>query len=100
MYGGQIVEIAGVQEIFRDPRHPYTQGLLKAMPKMDEDCEQLYNIKGSVPAFANMPKGCPFSTRCAYASEQCFEMAPAEREVSKGHSVRCWRVSDAKEREG
>lgn len=94
MYGGQIMEIADVREIFRSPMHPYTQGLMLAMPKIDESRERLYNICGNVPSFFNMPKGCPFATRCEFADERCYNQAPVDTEVSPGHRVRCWRKNE------
>ena len=95
MYGGQIMEIAEVHEIFRNPLHPYTRGLMQAMPKMDTKQERLYNIQGNVPSFFNMPKGCPFSTRCEYATPRCFESTPEDIEVRDGHRVRCWQVCNS-----
>lgn len=94
MYGGQIMETGTVQQIFKNPRHPYTYGLMLAMPKIDEKRERLYNIQGNVPSFFNMPKGCPFATRCEAALPHCMEHAPEEVEIEVGHSVRCWRAME------
>lgn len=91
MYAGRIMEIATVGEIFEKPLHPYTQGLMKAIPKIDEEVEWLYNIKGQVPALTDLPEGCVFSNRCPYANEKCLKERPTLEEVKEGHYVNCWR---------
>ena len=82
MYAGEKVAEAPVHDIFKNPRHPYTHGLIKAIPmpdqKMDENT-RLYNIPGTVPHLLDMPKGCRFATRCERAQEQCFEQHPPRR---------------------
>lgn len=92
MYAGRIMEIASVQAIFQDPLHPYTQGLMKAIPRIDQDVEWLYNIKGQVPALSEIPSGCVFCNRCAYAAEKCLKKRPKLQEVAPGHAVSCWKV--------
>ncbi len=89
MYAGQIVEIADVRTIFGKPEHPYTIGLLKAIPKLDEKVERLYNIRGMVPRFNELPKGCTFAPRCDYCQAKCMEVAPELETVGDGHKVRC-----------
>ena len=93
MYAGQIVEHAGKEELFRNARHPYTQGLMRAIPRvrgrMDEE---LYTIEGTVPDFAAMPQGCRFCARCPYAQPRCREEMPALSDIGGGHLVRCHRI--------
>lgn len=88
MYCGQVVEKASVHDIFKDPKHPYTKGLLNSIPKIDEDTERLSIIKGSVPSPLNLPKGCNFSDRCPYCTQKCRETEPSL--ISLGnHEVSC-----------
>lgn len=89
MYAGQIVEIADVKTIFGKPAHPYTIGLLKAIPKLDEKVERLYNIRGMVPRFNELPKGCTFAPRCDYCQSKCLEEAPELTQIGENHCVRC-----------
>lgn len=89
MYAGQIVEIADVKTIFNHPAHPYTQGLLKAIPRIDNRCEKLYNIQGTVPKFTELPKGCSFSSRCPLCRKDCPDTPQMFREIEDGHFVRC-----------
>ncbi len=97
MYAGTIMEIASVHDLFYDPWHPYTIGLLRSMPRMDSSKEKLDTIEGTVPHFSEMPEGCPFAPRCKYASEPCRtgEMPPMT--AYGGHSVRCWHKDAVKE---
>lgn len=89
MYAGQAVEYANVKDIFAAPRHPYTQGLLKSIPKLHEDVDRLYAIKGSVPSAVNFPKGCRFAPRCENCSQVCKEQPPELYHIGKGRQVRC-----------
>ena len=89
MYAGQIVEVADVVSIFQKPAHPYTQGLLKAIPKLNEHVDRLYNIKGLVPRFNELPAGCAVAPRCPYRKEVCDTTMPQLRQVSQEHCVRC-----------
>lgn len=92
MYCGNIIESGAVEEIFKHPAHPYTQGLLKAIPKLTDDSNsKLYNIRGSVPNLMDLPKGCKFANRCDCCMDQCKTSMPDETFVSKGHMVRCFR---------
>ena len=91
MYAGQVVEQAETFELFRNPRHPYTLGLLKAIPSLDGEEQRLYNIRGSVPDLADLPKGCRFCPRCDFAQVGCETETPALVEISSGHWVRCVR---------
>ncbi len=93
MYAGRIVEYSGVRPIFADPRHPYTQGLLQSIPRLDQDQgrkKRLEAIPGLVPSLLDLPPGCKFSNRCKYVFDKCRE-EPALKETSSGHLVRCWK---------
>ena len=92
MYAGRIVEYAEVKPIFMNPMHPYTQGLLKSIPRLDEDHARkarLEAIPGLVPSLLELPPGCKFSNRCKYVFEKCGE-EPQLIEAESGHMVRCW----------
>lgn len=90
MYAGQVVEEADVHSLFSDPKHPYTQGLMKSIPSMTEDKERLEAIPGHVPSLSQMPKGCRFAPRCPMAMEICFRKVPSLDNVSENHRSRCW----------
>ena len=90
MYGGNVVEQAPVADIFEHPLHPYTQGLLASIPRMDMDVETIAAIEGTVPSLAEMPTGCHFSTRCPYCTEKCRSENPAMVDQG-GHKVACWK---------
>ena len=89
LYGGRIVEEGSVEQVFGDPRHPYTRALLDAIPPMDEDLpsRKLKAIAGSVPGLGEFPPGCPFRNRCPRADEQCGVMPPLE---GADHRAACW----------
>jgi peptide/nickel transport system ATP-binding protein len=92
MYAGRIVEYAQVKPIFSGPKHPYTQGLLQSIPRLDQDHgrkTKLEAIPGLVPSLLDLPPGCKFSNRCKYVFERCGE-EPTLIEVAPGHLVRCW----------
>ncbi len=91
MYAGNVMEQAETFELFERTRHPYTQGLLKSIPKLDTKEERLYTIEGVVPNLLHLPKGCNFCNRCDQATEQCFLEKPGLYETGKGHKVRCFR---------
>ena len=91
MYAGQIVESGDVFELFKDPKHPYTQGLLGSMPKLNEDLEELDIIEGVVPSPYALPKGCRFSPRCKKAMPECHEKQPPLCRLENGCQVRCWQ---------
>ncbi|MHB1627788.1 MAG: ABC transporter ATP-binding protein [Bacilli bacterium] len=91
MYAGQIVEQGNVDDIFFDPQHPYTRGLLNAIPKIDaKQKERLQPIEGTVPSPSRMPKGCRFSPRCSQVMERCKTQPPELFEVGDAHQSRCW----------
>ncbi len=92
MYAGRVVEYTDVRTLFATPQHPYTQGLLKSIPRLDQDHARkakLEAIPGLVPSLLDLPPGCKFSNRCKYVFEKCLQEPPLE-EVSTGHFVRCW----------
>jgi oligopeptide/dipeptide ABC transporter ATP-binding protein len=95
MYGGRIVEIADVAELFYNPKHPYTEALLGSVPDLEEDVEWLTSISGQPPQLDDMPPGCSFEPRCPYAFERCHEEYPREFTVDDQHIARCWRLDDA-----
>ena len=91
MYAGYIVETGTVDEIFRNPRHPYTLGLLKSIPRLDEPRkEQLVPIEGLPPDLVAAPRGCPFQPRGPYAIERCSVDNPSLEAVVPGHRIACW----------
>lgn len=94
MYGGKIVETGTVDEIFYNPKHPYTWGLLSSMPKLHDIKEELQSIPGSPPDLKDPPKGCPFVTRCPYAMKVCDEHMPAYAEVSENQRTACWLLDE------
>jgi peptide/nickel transport system ATP-binding protein len=92
MYAGKVVEEAGVDELFANPRHPYTQGLIRSIPRMDIDSEhksRLEAIGGVVPILINPAPGCRFAPRCRYATPLCAEQEPAMREIAPRHRIAC-----------
>ena len=93
MYAGEAVEYADVKSIFKDPRHPYTIGLLKSIPSIHGEQEKLYNIKGMVPSPKNLPKGCLFAPRCEYATERCLQERPPLVDIGEGRKLRCWNCT-------
>ncbi|MCC6716533.1 MAG: ABC transporter ATP-binding protein [Acetobacteraceae bacterium] len=92
MYAGKIVETAPVRDLFLDPQHPYTIGLLGSIPRLGEYRERLATIEGSVPSPANQPAGCRFSPRCPFADTRCRDQEPPLRTLGTGHAVACWKA--------
>jgi oligopeptide transport system ATP-binding protein len=91
MYGGAIVERGYLDDIFYDPKHPYTWGLLKSIPTLGMNKQEaLIPIDGTPPDLFSPPKGCPFAPRCDYAMEICSEQQPPEYDITEGHRVSCW----------
>ena len=89
MYGGKVQEIAAVEELFKNPLHPYTKALMDSIPKMDQKVERLNALKGMVPSILDMPVGCKFCTRCDFVEDKCMDTEPELIEVKEGHFVRC-----------
>jgi len=89
MYAGNVVEVAELHELFKNPLHPYTQGLMAAVPRPDRSTVKLESIKGSVPDLIYPPSGCRFHPRCPKAFAECPRRKPPDVEASKGHLVEC-----------
>lgn len=96
MYAGRIVEYGDVHEIFKNPKHPYTEGLLKSIPRLNQSDAALYTIEGTVPNQYDMPTGCRFAPRCPYATEKC---SVSEPDIVKADQiqVRCWKYENNKD---
>jgi len=93
MYAGKIVEQAGVVELFSEPKHPYTWGLMASIPKMDQPIppgRMLQTITGVVPSLLNLPGGCAFQDRCSRVFERCYRENPQLIKMGSDHEVRCW----------
>ena len=93
MYAGQVVEYAETDELFSNPSHPYTSGLIASIPSLDREEEDLHVIPGSVPMLYELPEGCLFSPRCPYATDLCRQKRPDLTECAPGHQVRCFRFT-------
>ena len=89
MYGGVIQEIATVEELFKNPLHPYTKALMDSIPHMERKTKRLKALKGMVPSILDMPIGCKFCTRCDFVEEKCKDIEPELIEMKDGHFVRC-----------
>jgi peptide/nickel transport system ATP-binding protein len=92
MYAGKVVEEAPVGPLFATPRHPYTQGLIRSIPRIDRAAThkvRLEAIPGTVPSLLNPPTGCRFAARCRHAIDACREAEPPLREVAPGHKAAC-----------
>jgi len=90
MYAGKLVERAPMRTLFRAPKHPYTEALLKAVPRLNTTTERLWSIEGQPPDLAAVPPGCPFSPRCPVAEARCCRDTPPEFQVGPNHYSRCW----------
>lgn len=92
MYAGEVVEEAPVYELFENPLHPYTQGLMSSIPKVHDVVEDLYSIEGTVPNPSQMPTGCKFHPRCPLADAECTKIHPKLEYVNDTHAKRCIKV--------
>lgn len=92
MYGGRIVEEAPMRALYREARHPYTQALLRAIPRLDQPVERLETITGAVPPATAWPRGCRFHPRCRFAWDRCETTESPLLDVGEGHKARCWLV--------
>lgn len=100
MYGGKIVEQGNVDDIFYQPSHPYTRGLLKSMPRVDaESYERLIPIEGTPVDLLNAPKGCPFAARCENCMKVCLHQMPDFTKVGEKHIAACWLLADEYKKE-
>jgi peptide/nickel transport system ATP-binding protein len=91
MYAGRLVEVAGADDLFARPGHPYAAGLLSSTPRLDVQTERLLSIEGAPPDLVNPPTGCPFSARCPLAHDHCEAEMPTLDEHEEGREVACWR---------
>ena len=89
IYAGRIVEEGDLRDIFKNPRHPYTIGLLESIPSLTKETKRLNPIKGLMPDPTNLPPGCPFAPRCNYATEECSASCPALKNMGGTHFVAC-----------
>ncbi|MDS2171240.1 ABC transporter ATP-binding protein [Nesterenkonia sp. CL21] len=89
MYAGRVMETADVYEIYRQPAHPYTRGLLQSIPRVDGQEDRLKAIPGLPPMLTDMPPGCPFNPRCEFATDRCRTERPELRQVASGHTSAC-----------
>jgi len=92
MYAGKAMEYAGVRELFKNPKHPYTWGLMNSIPRLDAEYERLNAIPGTVPDALHFPEGCRFHTRCELATDRCRVEEPPLEEVAPGHFSACWHI--------
>ena len=91
MYAGKVVEQGTLDDVFYNPQHPYTWGLLRSVPRLDNDDDaELIPIDGTPPDLIAPPKGCGFAARCPYAMEICMEQDPETTKINQGHSAACW----------
>jgi len=90
MYGGEIVEEAMVNDLYANPQHPYTEGLLGSLPRLDQKGLELVNIKGQPPNLYEIPKSCSFAPRCPYAYDKCRQENPPLMVIGNGRKTACW----------
>ena len=100
MYAGKVVETAPVEELFSNPKHPYTIGLMNSMPSLAEEGKRLNTIEGSVPNPLYLPKGCYFADRCPYVTDRCREGQQVDTKVKSRHHVWCFKVEEEMKQEG
>jgi oligopeptide/dipeptide ABC transporter ATP-binding protein len=99
MYAGQVVETATTKALFAGPRHPYTEGLMASIPRLDRPAERLYSIPGNVPAATHWPTGCRFHPRCPHAWDKCRQEEPPLLDAgTPGHTARCWLITEPQRR--
>ena len=98
MYAGEAVEYGGVHELFKNPLHPYTEGLLRSVPVMGRRVDALYNIPGTVPSPKDYPAGCRFSPRCAHSADRCRTERPPLYEMPDGRRARCFLCEEGGKR--
>ena len=99
MYGGRVVEQGSLDDIFYDPQHPYTWGLLGSLTRLDQPRpERLPQIKGAPPSLLDLPKGCPFRPRCPHEFAKCTELPPLDAQLTEAteHRDRCWLSPEEK----
>ncbi len=92
MYASKVVEKGAVEQLFKNPLHPYTRGLLNSIPRLGSPKERLHVIEGNVPSAVNLPDGCRFAGRCPLADARCRKEQPPLVEYETGHEAACWKV--------
>ena len=97
MYAGKIIEVGDVYTLFKTPLHPYTIGLIRAVPTLKSEKEMVMSIPGSPPDLIDLPTGCKFHIRCPLADERCRSVEPDLEEAAPGHWVACWAWKTARE---
>ena len=96
MYAGRVVERGNADEVFGDPRHPYTKGLIQSVPRLDrKNAQRLYSIPGQPPLVVNLPDACPFHPRCEFAMDRCRREYPPVKTLGENRQVACWLEEDA-----
>jgi oligopeptide transport system ATP-binding protein len=96
MYAGRVVEQAPARELYANPRHPYTRGLMASVPRLDGDTnKRLVPIDGQPPNLARLPRGCAFAPRCRQATDLCHRERPALAEIGPQHQTACWLETPA-----
>jgi peptide/nickel transport system ATP-binding protein len=97
MYAGRIAEIGPVRDVIKDAKHPYSAGLMGAIPKMGENLDRLLQIPGAMPRLSAIPPGCAFNPRCAHVFDRCRTHRPAASEIAPGRRVACWLYPEVTE---
>ena len=97
MYAGKVVEFAPVVDLFENPKHPYTVGLFRSLPRVGEEKETLEVIRGNVPNPLEFPSGCKFWPRCPHATDRCKSEEPVLESVGEHHTAACWRIDEIEE---
>ncbi|MGI5173793.1 ABC transporter ATP-binding protein [Treponema sp. OMZ 840] len=99
MYAGRVVERGKTEDIFKEPKHPYTRGLIQSVPRLDkENAERLYSIPGQPPNVIDLPPCCPFFPRCSSTMDVCKKKYPPLKDFGNGHCTSCWLYADEKEK--
>jgi oligopeptide transport system ATP-binding protein len=100
MYAGKVVETGSTKELFADPKHPYTKGLISSVPRLDQDHqERLFSIEGQPPNLIDLPDACPFYPRCDHAMDICKQKYPASETLSATRAVNCWLYKEHEQKE-
>lgn len=97
MYAGKVVEVADTEEIFKNPKHPYTKGLISSKPDISTNSSRLHVIPGNVPDLNNVPSGCPFHPRCSDVKDKCKNEFPKETVLKNNHKVACYLFDESEE---
>lgn len=97
MYAGHVVEDGDVRSVFRNPRHPYTRGLLDSIPRLEDDRKRLFQIPGAVPLPGTVKQGCPFYARCTERVDRCAQDMPGMSRFGEQHTAACWLATETKQ---